>query len=255
MGVVGLAAVRLAEALPVAVVPRVLGKELTVMQRASNLFSADQRQKIQETVAQAEATTSCEIVPVVATASGRYDRAEDILGLWLATIAAILVWTLYPRMPKETGDWAGLSFDTGLLALVASIVVAFLVGAMLGSQISWLRRLFTPSDQMKDEVAAKARQAFFDRRVHHTSGATGLLIYVSLFEHTATILADQEVLEKLGQTALDELCQQLTAGLHQGHPTDAMCGVIEAAGKQLASVLPRTDTDTNELPDALVLID
>ena len=246
---------RLAVVLPVAVVPQALGKETIAMQRASTLFSADQRQRIQETVAQAEANTSCEIVPVVATASGRYDRAEDVLGLWLATIAAILVWTLYPRAAEETGDWAGMSFDTGLVALVASIVVAFLVGAVLGSQIGWLRRLFTPSDQMKDEVAARARQAFFDRRVHHTSGATGLLIYVSLFEHRAAILADQEVLEKLGQAKLDELCNQLTGALHDRHPTEAICAVIESAGQQLGGVLPRAEGAANELPDALVLID
>jgi len=225
------------------------------MQRATTLFSADQRQKIQETVAQAEAKTSCEIVPVVATASGRYDRAEDILGLWLATIAAVLVWTLYPRSTDEVGDWAGMSFDWGLLVLVASIVAAFLVGAVLGSRIPWLRRLFTPHDQMQDEVAAKARQAFFDRRVHHTSGATGLLIYMSLFEHTAVVLADQEVLEKLGQGALDELCQKLTEGLHRGHPTDALCGAIEAAGEQLAGILPQTEGAANQLPDVLVLMD
>lgn len=248
-------AARLAAVLPVVAVPQALGKETEVMQRASNLFSADQRQKIEETVAQAEANTSCEIVPVVATASGRYDRAEDVLGLWLATIAAIVVWTLYPRTPHETGDWSGIAFDAGLLALVASMVVAFLVGGTLGSQISWLRRLFTPLDQMKDEVAARARQTFFDRRVHHTSSASGLLVYVSLFEHRAAILADQVVLEKLGQDKLDALCQQLTEGLHQGHPTQAICAVIESAGQQLAQVLPRTDGTANELPDALVLID
>ncbi|PQO35830.1 hypothetical protein C5Y96_09280 [Blastopirellula marina] len=225
------------------------------MQRASNLFSADQRQQIEQAVAQAEATTSCEIVPVVATASGRYDRAEDILGLWLATISAIVVWTLYPRTAPEHGDWSGMTLESGLLVLVASIVVAFLAGGILGGQISWLRRLFTPSDQMKDEVATRSRQAFFDRRVHHTSGATGLLIYVSLFEHRAAILADQVVLEKLGQAKLDELCQQLTDGLHQGHPTQAICTVIQAAGQQLAQVLPRTEGAANQLPDALVLID
>ncbi len=225
------------------------------MQRASTLFSADQRQKIQETVAEAETHTSCEIVPVVATASGRYDRAEDVLGLWLATIAAVAVWTLYPRSTPEPGDWTGTSIDTGLLALVVSIVVAFLVGAMLGSQVGWLRRLFTPNDQMNDEVAARARQTFFDRRVHHTSGATGLLIYVSLFEHKAAVLADQEVLEKLGQAKLDELCKTLTDGLHEGHPTDAICGVIQAAGSQLGEVLPRAEGAANELPDALVLMD
>ncbi|MCG8584343.1 MAG: hypothetical protein MI757_06490 [Pirellulales bacterium] len=224
------------------------------MQRASNLFNQEQRKQVEAAVVAAEAQTSCEIVPVVATASGRYDRPEDMVGLWLAVPAAIAVWLLFPR-PVETGSWGGTPLYAGVLAMIVAIVVAFVIGAALASRVGWLRRLFTPRAQMQEEVGARAREVFFDTRVHHTTGATGLLIYVSLFEHMAIVLGDQEIVDKLGQPFLDDLCEQLTSGLHAGHPTDAICRAIETAGQRLAKPLPRATDDVNELSDTLVLID
>ncbi len=48
------------------------------MQRATDFLNAEQRKRIEQAVVDAETQTSCEIVPVVATASGRYvfDQAE-----------------------------------------------------------------------------------------------------------------------------------------------------------------------------------
>jgi len=225
------------------------------MQRASDLFNEEQRKHVEKAVVEAEARTSCEIVPVVATTSGRYDRPEDMIGLWLAVLAAITVWLLFPRKSSELGSWDGAPLYVGLLTMVAGVVLAFIAGAVAGRRIGWLRRLFTPRKQMLEEVAARAREIFFDKRVHHTSGATGMLIYVSLFEHMAVVLGDQEVLDKLGQTFLDRLYQQLTETLHQGNSTEAICSVITEAGKQLSGPLPRTEGDVNELQDTLVLID
>lgn len=94
-----------------------------------------------------------------------------------------------------------------------------------------LRRLFTPRAQMRDEVMARARQAFFDQRVHHTADATGLLVYVSLHERLATILADQKALDAMEPSALDGLCAQLAAGLRQGDAAGALCEVIRGAAR------------------------
>ena len=225
------------------------------MQRASDLFDEEQRKQVEKAVVEAEAKTSCEIVPVVATASGRYDRAEDMIGLWFALCAAITVWLIFPRQVNESGSWDAMPLYVGLLTMVASVGVAFIAGVVTGHRIGWLRRLFTPRKQMLQVVSTRAREIFFDRRVHHTRGSTGLLVYVSLFEHMAVVLGDQEVLEKLGQSSLDQLCQQLTAGLHQGDATAAICSVITEAGKQLSDPLPRVDGDVNELQDTLVLLD
>lgn len=225
------------------------------MQRASTFLNEQQRQEVEAAVAAAETQTSCEIVPVVATASGRYDRAEDVIGLWLAVIAAISVWLLLPPQANEAGDWGGVPIYVGVLIMIAAVIVAFIAGAFAGSRIGWLRRLFTPRQQMLDEVAARAREVFFDQRVHHTRRATGMLIYVSLFERMAVVLGDQSVVDKLGQPFIDQLCQHLTEGLRQGSPTDAICSVVAQAGSDLAEHLPRREGDENQLYDALVLID
>lgn len=214
---------------------------------------ADARSTIERAVANAESKTSAEIVPVIAGSSGRYDRPEDMAGLWLGGVAAILIWCLYPVGPGS--DW-GLS-GPQLQAIAAAIVflVGFFAGAIIAAKVGCLRYLFTPIQQMEDEVAARSRAVFFDSRVHHTAGATGLLIYISRYERMAAVLADREILEKLGQPSLDDLCKSLTNRLRSGSIADAMAATIEAAGDKLGAVLPRMDDDVNELADTLVLLE
>ncbi|MEZ6063497.1 MAG: hypothetical protein R3C19_24375 [Planctomycetaceae bacterium] len=224
------------------------------MQSASEFFSAEQRAQVAACVTSAESKTACEIVPVVASASGRYDRAEDIAGLWLAIVSAIAYWWMMPRT-IDTGRWGGLSTTAQTAILIVVMVASFVAGVIAASHIGWLRRLFTPRRHIQEEVNLRARQLFFDRRVHHTAGATGILIYISLWEHRAAVLGDKNVVDTLGQPFLDDLCRQLTELLRREHPTDAICQVVSAAAVQLAEKIPRTDDDVNELADALVLID
>ena len=225
------------------------------MQHASSLFSAADRQRINQTIQAAEALTSAEIVPVVATASGRYDRAEDLVGLWLGVLLVIAVSVFSPAAVAEPGSWDSHPLLWQTLQLVAVLLGGFLVGAVLSSRIAWLRRLFTPATQMRDEVNQRARSVFFDNRVHHTQAGGGLLIYISLFEQIAVILADQQILDALGQSPLNDLCQSLTQQLRNNQPTEALCQTIQAASKKLQPVLPRAHDDANELPDSLVTID
>jgi putative membrane protein len=221
------------------------------MQRASQAFSPQDRERINQAVQQAERGTSAEIVPVVASASGRYDRPEDIVGLWLTLAALVVVWFVFPAAQHEHGSWETAWPHWKLLAMLAAAVLAFMVGTALATYVAPLRRLFTPRTQMADEVAARARGVFYSQAVHHTAGQTGVLIYVSLYERMGAVLADQMVMDKIGQTALDELRDTLRGG----DVTNALCQTIQAAGQRLAPVLPRQADDVNELPDALVTLD
>jgi putative membrane protein len=225
------------------------------MQRASQVFTPQDRERINQAVQHAERETSAEVVPVVASVSGRYDRPEDIVGLWLALAAIVVVWFVFPAARDEHGSWEAAWPHWKLLAMLAAVLLAFVAGAVMATYIGPLRRLFTPRSQMADEVAARARGVFYSQAVHHTAGQTGVLIYVSLYERMAAVLADQTVLDQLGQAALDELRDTLIAGLRGGEVTDAFCQTIKAAGQRLAPVLPRQADDVNELPDALVTID
>lgn len=223
------------------------------MKKASSLFSDEDRAKIRGAVAEAEGKTSAEIVPVVATSSGRYDRAEDIVGLWIGLAALSIVWVVF--QDARPSEWSGTSLVINLPIVIAIVVGGWLVGIFVANHVAWLRRLFTPRRELREEVEEGAHKAFFDSRVHHTEGATGLLIYVSLFEHVAMVIADREVTEKLGQEKLDELCAELTGELKKREYTQAFCKTIKDAGEALGKVLPRQDDDKNELEDALVTLD
>ncbi len=225
------------------------------MRLASDSFSDDARARIVKAVAIAESKTSAEIVPVVATASGRYDRAEDIAGLFVGAISAAVAWLLFEEYAPPAADW-GFSLSTlKLPAMLLALVAGFVLGAFVASRVGLLRALFTPRAQMRDEVAARARAVFFDSRIHHTEGQTGVLVFVSLHERLAAVISDKAVAEKVGQAALDEVRDRLVIGLRAGALTDAICAAVEAAGEKLGPVLPREEADVNELPDALVLLD
>lgn len=225
------------------------------MAGTSDIFTAADRERVNQAVREAESATSAEILPVVARSSGRYDRAEDVVGLWFAVLALIAVWLIVPLPNVAPGDWAGIAPVWQLVALIAGMVAGFVVGAIIGERIDWLRRLFAPRSQMREEVEGRARQVFFDQRVHHTAGGSGVLLYVSLLEHMAAVVADQSVLDKLGQERIDEVCREFTQRLHDGTPTDALCDTSRSIGRMLAAVLPRAEDDVNELADALVVIE
>ena len=82
----------------------------------------DDRNAINTAVAAAESKTSAEIVPVVADSSGRYDRAEDLCGLWLGLILMIITWILLPEPIREPGSWGGPSLLCYPFALTAAVV-------------------------------------------------------------------------------------------------------------------------------------
>lgn len=223
------------------------------MRLASECFTADQRHAITLAVRHAEALTSAEIVPVVATSSGRYDRAEDVAGVFLGL--ALLAGTWWGFRGIDAPDWGASPARFELAAMVLAFLAGFVSGAAVAARWGTLGRLFTPRAQMEEEVAARARAVFFDQRVHHTKGSSGVLLFVSLHERAACVLGDEEVTERLGQPALDELCGLLVRGMRDGDPTEALSAAIREAGTQLARALPREGGDRNEIADALVTLD
>ncbi|HUE17781.1 MAG TPA: hypothetical protein VMR25_26735 [Planctomycetaceae bacterium] len=221
----------------------------------SGEFSEADRQHVAQAIQDAESKTSAEIVPVIAHSSGRYDRPEDIVGLWLALVGIVVVWYVYPSSQVKTGSWDTSEPVWEVVSLVAVTIVGFIVGAVLATRIGWLRRLFTPAKQMREEVFGRARQVFFDNRVYRTAGASGVLLYISLYERMAAVIADQSVIDKLGQAQIDQTCAEFTRRLSERRPVEALCETARSLGQRLSGVLPRAADDVNELSDALVVLD
>ena len=227
------------------------------MQRETIRISDEEKHQIAQAVSEAEAHTTAEIVPVVARISGRYDRAEDIVGLLCGLVLLVVVWVLFVADLQPDVASTGLSASTFRLpALIAAVLVGFFGGAVLAARFGLLRMLFIPAIEIQEDVDRRAREVFFDQRIHHTERATGIMIYVSLYERMVVILADASVTELLGQDALDGLCDELTDRLHRGEGLiESLCAVIRDAGERLHAVLPGDETNPNEVENALVILE
>lgn len=227
------------------------------MVRAGKFFTDEEKTRINQAVAEAEKTTAGEIIPVVATSSGDYDRAEDLVGLWLAGIGlAVLWWLLLPG--SEAGTWgesAARVTGWGLAAALGVVVVAFILGAAIASHVGWLKRLFSTRVHMRRSVEQAAARAFFEHGIRETRARTGILIYLSLFERMVRVTGDQAIAAKLSGKDWDQVRDLILDGIRQGKAADGMVAGIRRAGELLAGHFPVQPGDENELPDELCCID
>ncbi|HYZ48105.1 MAG TPA: hypothetical protein VE567_04350, partial [Sphingomonas sp.] len=85
-----------------------------------------------------------------------------------------------------------------------------------------------------------------------TATRTGVLLYLSLAERRAEIVADASIQSKISGEEWGEAMVALLDGVRGGRPGDGMAAAIGRIGDVLAKHFPRTDTDPNELPDRLI---
>lgn len=216
-------------------------------------FTEEEKQNIDQAVAEAEKKTSAEIVPVLTDTSGRYDRAEDLFGLLFSIGGVITLWTLFQRVDTSVA-WAGERnphFAYSLCLVVATIVGFFIVGTVLASKVWFIRNLFTPASIKKQCLERGARQAFYEFNLSKTKGASGVLIYISLFERMVYVLGDISISEKLSNDDFAEVKDRIIEGFRQGKRGEGLCAAIEMCGQKLAKDFPIQKDDTNELPNCI----
>ena len=209
-----------------------------------------------EAVRAAESGTAAELVPVVATASGRYDRAEDIVGLLCALTAVSLAWTLFQGTAPAQGAWAsGYRATFPLWAVLGVFLAGFWAGTLAATVFPALRRPFVSAREMDEEVERAAQAAFQRLRVSQTRGGTGLLIYVSLFERRVRLLGDAAVQKALSPLEWDQVRDLLLEGIRGQRPGQGLCAALARSGELLSRSFPRPSDDTDELPNDLHIID
>lgn len=226
------------------------------MKKASNYFSDKDKKLIEDAIARAESNTSGEIVPVVASVSGRYDRAEDVFGVLFSLILFSIASLYTQKLTPIAGQWeVEVTSVITLPWALAIIFIGFILGAILATFFPVLRLIFISKKEMQEEVERSAMEAFHQFRIRGTQGATGVLIYISLYEHTVRVLGDQKINDKLNQQDWDEVCALVIAGMKSKQPVDKLVEGIALCGELLAEHFPIEEDDQNELPNTLQLLD
>jgi len=226
------------------------------MKTASAHFTEPDKQAVARAIREAESMTSAEIVPVVATVSGRYDRAEDIVGLLVGLLALTAGWLFCPAVHPAPGWTAGSGLlpTAGLLPAVLCVVIGFIAGSALATWFPVLRLPFVSSKEMEDEVSKAAHFAFAFKRVRKTVGATGVLLYVSLYEHRVVVLPDDGI-ANVPDDAWSSVRDLLVDGLRRGAATEGLVAAVRQCGETLSATCPRRDDDADELTNELRFID
>jgi putative membrane protein len=85
-----------------------------------------------------------------------------------------------------------------------------------------------------------------------TIGRTGILIYLSMAERRAEIVADEAIHSRVEAEVWGEAMAALIEEVKAGRPGEGMARAVEKMGEVLAQCLPVQATNPNELSDRLI---
>ena len=223
---------------------------------ASKLFSPEDREAISKAVSEAEKKTAGEIVPIVATTSDRYDRAEDLFGLVFAGLAVSAAWIFLQEVVPSSEEWrSGYVIALGLIPILAIFFGGWTIGVIIADKVPFLRRFFAGRWMMMPRVEEAAAEAFSRMHVRHTKGGTGIVIYVSLFEHMVCVEADKGIAEKVEVSEWKAICEGMVKAMKAKKHREGFVEVIGKCGELLAKHFPIQPDDVDELSNELRIID
>ena len=100
----------------------------------------------------------------------------------------------------------------------------------------------------------RALEVFAQLRVWDTEHNNGVLIYVLLADHAVEIVADRGIHARAGAQTWSAICQQMESRFSKSCFESAVLSGIQDISSTLASHFPKQGVDSNELPDAPVLL-
>ncbi len=205
---------------------------------AMDLMSEADRERIGKAIEAAERKTSGEIVAVVAAESSTYLYAPVI---WASLIALFVPW------PLIYFTWMSVQ----MIYFIQLAVFLILLAALLPRPVRyWL----VPGYVKRAHAHRRAVEQFLAQNLHTTAGRTGVLIFVSVAERYAEILADTGIDARVPKGTWQAIVDDLTAAFAQNRPGDGFVAAIEAVGAHLAAHFPPGSADPNELPDHLIVL-
>ncbi|HET9336345.1 MAG TPA: hypothetical protein VFO12_08060 [Sphingomicrobium sp.] len=211
--------------------------------------------RVSVAIASAEAKSDGEIVAICADQSDAY---HDV-GLHWAVLAMVSVLAYFAALPGQLEGWhdrlTGWSAEPSLRELLTLLLFfALLKFLAVLFILKWrpLRMLLTPGSTKTRRVRRRAIMLFKTAAERRTVGRTGILIYLSMAEHRAEIVADEAITKVTTPETWGEAMTALLTHVKARRPADGIVTAVEIVGAVLAEHFPKSSADTNEIPDKLI---
>lgn len=216
-------------------------------------LSTEDRAAVGAAVARAEAGTDGEIVTMIAGASDSYRDVPHQYGLLAALLVPALIGLDPARLPLIGDGWNAPATGSIILAVMVQQIIAFLIVRFALARDAW-RIALTPRATRRRRVRARAVELFRVAAEQRTAKRVGVLLYLSTSERMAEIVADSAIHAVVPQERWGAAMAALITELRAGRPGPGMVAAVEAIGAIIAEHFPKTEADTNELPDRLIVL-
>ena len=130
--------------------------------------------------------------------------------------------------------------------------VAFMVFHRVVQRIWPLKRVFISDREIDEEVQEAALTRFFKEELYRTRDETGILIFISVFEHRVWVLADRGINAKVDKGQWDSIVARIVSGIKKGQQADAICEAVQDVGSILAQHFPVREDDVDELDNLII---
>lgn len=202
-------------------------------------FSQADFEAIEAAVKKAESSTSGEIAVQLSSHSRNW-LSERLTYALIATLVCMLV-ALY--LTRDV-DW-GIYYNSTQAILWGAVgfVVAY---------FGW-GRFLTRTERRRRAVWDRA-VGLFDQ-ITPTRGLTGVLIFVSVEEKQAAIVADKGIASKVPADYWHAPHALIVEGMREDKHAEGIIRAIDMISVELARHFPRQSDDINELPDRPKIID
>ena len=206
-------------------------------------------------VTHAEEGTDGEIMTIVSERSDQYHDAA-LHYAFAAALAVIALAAISPGAFETRFGWfsSGWGETDSRLLLLAILIVETIVFLVVRFALAWmpLRMALTPRATKARRVRRRAVQYFKVGAERRTVGRTGVLLYLSLAERRAEIVADEAIDSRVTSEVWGAAMAALIREVKAGQPGEGMAQAVKLIGDVLAKHFPKSATDRNELPDRLV---
>jgi putative membrane protein len=196
------------------------------------------QRRVSAAIKSAEAKTSGEIVCVLARASSNYMSFSTA---WAALVSLITPWLLIV--------WTTLSVQRIFLAQIVIFVVLFLAFSE-----SALQRVLIPRAVRRAAAHRVAMEQFMIRGMARKKNRASILIFASLAEHYARIVADEGIATRVDQSVWQEAVQSLLSHASKGDIAEGFVTAVQKCGQVLAEHFPPEPEQEDQLPDRIYLI-
>ena len=201
-------------------------------------LSDTDKARISAAIRAAEARTSGEIVCVLAQSS----TAATALPVLIAAVLALAL------------PWALMLLTAMTLQHILELQIGTFVVLLIVLSLPRVRTALVPRSARRADAYRVAMEQFRSRGIARKKDRAGILIFVSLAERYARIVADEGIAARVRQPQWQAAVDALVADMREDRVADGFIAAIEACGTVLATHFPPTGPARDELPDRIYVI-